>query len=79
VPEEPVEDVGHQVPRRTGVEPEAVGFEHARVAADPVVLFEQPHVGAGAGQVRRCRQPAEPPADDDHRPVRWQDVAHTRG
>jgi hypothetical protein len=73
VAEEALEDVRHQIPRGAGVEPKPVALEHAGVAAESVVAFEQAHVGAGVGQIRRRCEPAEPAADDRHSLVR---VAH---
>ena len=70
VTEEALEDVGHQVPGRTHVEPEAVPAEDARSAAELFVLFDEGNVEAGVGEVTGRREAAEAAADDADRRVR---------
>ncbi len=65
VGEEPLEDVGHEVPRGAHVEAEARALEHAGAAAELLVLLDDGDVGAGRGEVARRREPAEAAADDD--------------
>ena len=63
--EEVVEHLGHEVPRRPGVEPEAVALPAAGAAADLGVLLEQGHLVALAREQGRRGEPGDPPADDD--------------
>jgi hypothetical protein len=65
--EVPLEDVGHQVPRRSRVEAEAVGLDTSGHPAEVVVPFDERHVGPPVRQERRRREAAEPPTDDRHR------------
>ena len=74
--EEVVEDVGHQVPRRTRVEPEAPPLPRAGAPAQLAPGLEQRDVMPVAGEQRRRRQPGDAAADDHdalgcrgHRPI----------
>ena len=50
---EVVEHLGHEVPRRSGVEAEAILLPRAGAAAERRLLFEQHHVVTFAGEQRR--------------------------
>ena len=63
-PEEPLEHFGHQVPRRAGVELEAVALHPSGDAAEAVAPFDDRHVGPGVGEVTGGREAAE--AGTDH-------------
>jgi len=66
LPEKPLENVGHEIPRRARVESEAVAFEHTRMAAEGVVLLVQLHVDPGVGEEGCRRESAEPAANNDY-------------
>ncbi len=62
--EEPLEQLGHQVPRRSGVELEPVLDDPAGDAADVFAFLVDGHPSAGVPEVCGRRQSAEPGADD---------------
>jgi hypothetical protein len=63
--EEVVEDLGHEVPGGSGVEPEAVALPGSGTPAELGVLLEQGHLVALAREQGRRGEPRDPPADDD--------------
>ncbi len=64
-PEEVVEHLGHEVPRRPGVEPEAVALPRAGAATELVALLEHRDGVAVPCEQRGGREPADATADDD--------------
>ena len=76
--QEVVEHLGHQVPRRSGVEAEPVALPAAGPAAQLLPRLDQVHLVAVPGQQRRGRQSRDAAADDhDRRAVPG--AAHRRG
>ena len=66
VREEALEDVGHQIPRRPHIERKPLGLQLGGSAADLLVLFQDPNVGVGVGQITRRRETTKATADDNH-------------
>ena len=62
--EEPLERLGHQIPRRPGIDPKALGFDPPGDAAEFVVSLDECHVRAAVGEITGRRQAADPAADD---------------
>jgi len=65
VTEEPLEDVGHQVPRGPHIEGKAVAFKSARTATQLLVFLDDRHVCPRVGEIAGRRQPTKSTADDD--------------
>ena len=65
VGEEPLEDIGHQIPGGAHIEAEAVNLEPAGPSSELFVLFEDRHgIPLVGEETRRCE--ATDPAPDDH-------------
>src|SRR5690606_15766972 len=62
--EEVLEDLGHEVPGRAGVEAEAVDLERARAAAHDVVALQQRDARPPAREQRGGGEPGDPSSDD---------------
>jgi hypothetical protein len=81
MPEEALEHIGHEVPRRSHVEREAIPFEPACTPTDLLVLLQERDACARLRQVACGRESTEATADDhdrrviDRREIR--DVVHT--
>src|SRR5690606_4088430 len=63
--EEPLEDLGHEIPRGTGVEPEAVLRPAADAAAELLVLLEQVDAVAARRKERGRGEAGDAAADHD--------------
>ena len=57
------EDAGQGQDRRSHIEAKAAFLQHGRLAAEPVVLLEQPHLVAAPGKHDRSGKPRQPAAD----------------